>query len=160
SGGPGAARRGRRRDQPRTIARLQPVPGAESPDGRAMNGRRLFGVETEYAVSAVRRDGTMWATPSFNEELLRRARRRLIHLPGTSDCGLFLSNGSRLYVDYGDHPEIGSPECLDPWDAVRYSKAGDRIMVQLADDVQRDHPEIAEILIRKGNVDYSGQLTT
>lgn len=125
-----------------------------------MSSRRLFGVETEYAVAAINRDGTVWPTPRLNEELFRRARRRLTHLQGTGGGGLFLSNGSRLYVDYGDHPEIGSPECMDPWDAVRYSKAGDRILVQLADDVRSDHPEIAEAVIRKGNVDYSGLHTT
>jgi hypothetical protein len=124
-----------------------------------MSGRRLFGVETEYAVAAIGRNGTVWPTPHFNEELLLRARRRLAHLPGM-EGGLFLSNGSRLYVDYGNHPEIGSPECLDPWDAIRYSKAGDRILVQLADDVQRDYPEIAETVIRTGNVDYSGLRST
>jgi proteasome accessory factor A len=63
-------------------------------------------------------------------------------------------------VDYGDHPEIGSPECMDPCDAVRFSKAGDRILAQLADEVQSAHPKIAEAVIRQGNMDYSGQYTT
>jgi proteasome accessory factor A len=120
-----------------------------------MSAHRLFGVETEYAVTAIDRQGQLWAPAVFSSRLLDRARRRFAHLPAT-DTGLFLANGSRLYVDYGDHPEIGSPECLDPWDAVRYARAGDRIMVQLAQDVERAHAELADTIVRTGNVDYSG----
>jgi hypothetical protein len=125
-----------------------------------MSARRMFGVETEYAVTAVDRQGRIWAPRVLSSKLLDRARRRLVHLPALEDQGLYLANGSRLYVDYGDHPEIGSPECLNPWDAVRYARAGDRIMVQLAQDVEGAHAELAETIVRSGNVDYSGSGTS
>jgi hypothetical protein len=124
-----------------------------------MSGRRLFGTETEYAVAGFDRDGLAWPRAALLERLFRGASR-LVHLPATGDAGLFLSNGSRFYLDYGQHPEISGPECLNPWDAVRYSKAGDRIMVRLIDEVQRSEPALAEAVVLKGNVDYSGSHAT
>lgn len=124
-----------------------------------MSARRLFGVETEYAVTAIDRAGSVWAPATFSTKLVDAARRHLVHLRATADAGLFLANGSRLYVDYGDHPEISSPECLNPWDAVRYARAGDRIMAQLAQQVEREHA-LSETIVRTGNVDYSGSAAT
>lgn len=34
---------------------------------------------------------------------------------------------ARLYVDCG-HPELATPEVSNPWDAVRYTIAGKRIL--------------------------------
>jgi len=38
-----------------------------------------------------------------------------------------LANGARLYVDHA-HPEYSAPETVDPMDAARYDKAGERVM--------------------------------
>ena len=47
------------------------------------------------------------------------------------DLGLanvILTNGARLYVDHA-HPEYSSPEVTNPLDAVRWDKAGERVML-------------------------------
>src|SRR6476659_4994330 len=42
-------------------------------------------------------------------------------------ANVILTNGARLYVDHA-HPEYSSPEVTSPRDAVRWDKAGERIM--------------------------------
>ena len=39
----------------------------------------------------------------------------------------FISNGARLYVDVGEHPEYATPECRDLRQLVAYDKAGELI---------------------------------
>ncbi|MCI6585100.1 MAG: proteasome accessory factor PafA2 family protein [Mobiluncus sp.] len=45
----------------------------------------------------------------------------------------FLSNGARLYIDIGAHPEYAGPECLDLEDVVAQDLAGDAIIQDLVD---------------------------
>ncbi|MFN8126931.1 MAG: depupylase/deamidase Dop [Candidatus Nanopelagicales bacterium] len=50
------------------------------------------------------------------------------------DLGLanvILTNGARLYVDHA-HPEYSTPEVTNPFDAVLWDKAGERIMARAA----------------------------
>ena len=50
------------------------------------------------------------------------------------DLGLanvILTNGARLYVDHA-HPEYSSPEITNPFDAVLWDKAGERVMAEAA----------------------------
>ena len=44
-------------------------------------------------------------------------------------ANVILTNGARLYVDHA-HPEYSSPEVTSPRDAVRWDKAGERIMAR------------------------------
>jgi len=125
-----------------------------------VTGRRLFGVETEYAVTAVKGDGTVIPAMELAAAIQRAAERMLPSLPGSCEAGLFLGNGSRLYVDAGAHPEIASPECLDPWDIVRYLRAGDRMLQRLAEDVRSRNSVLKEARLFTGNVDYSGTGST
>lgn len=118
------------------------------------DGRRLFGVETEYAVAAVDTNGVVLPTLELGGALLRAAERTLPSLHGAGESGLYLGNGSRLYVDAGAHPELAGPECLDPWSAVRYLEAGHRLMLRLGDEVRRRNPILADARIFIGNVDY------
>ena len=74
-----------------------------------MNGRRMFGVETEYAVTAIGRSGVPLARDEFVAQLLRQAEVALPSLPAFAFSGRFMQNGSRLYVDTVCHPEISSP---------------------------------------------------
>lgn len=119
--------------------------------------RRLFGVETEYAFAALR--GHTRLPQRYVERLMSRARARLTHLPGSDDAGIFLSNGGRLYVDTGAHPELATPECTDPWEIVRYIKAGDLILERLCEELESSHPSL-RTWISRGNVDYSGTNAT
>jgi proteasome accessory factor A len=120
----------------------------------------LFGVETEYAIAGVSSGGEMDC-----ERILRRimelAKERLIHLPDlNSSMGIFLGNGSRFYADCGNHPELCTPECANPWDAVRYIEAGHRILAGLASSLESASLPGAQILCFRCNVDYSGGQTT
>jgi len=114
-------------------------------------------VETEYAVA-----GSNLAGPMGQEDILRgllnRAHKELVYLPGLySVSGVFLGNGSRFYADCGNHPELCTPECMNPWDVVRYIQAGHRILAGLAASLEKEcTPPLTEILCFRGNVDYSG----
>jgi proteasome accessory factor A len=123
-----------------------------------MNGRRMFGVETEYAVTAFGPDGALLSREECLGRLVRHAAHALPHLRGFGSADFFLQNGARFYVDAGQHPEISSPECLNPWDVVRYAKAGDVLLERLAEGVRVAHQQT--VLVFKGNVDYSGSGAT
>jgi proteasome accessory factor A len=124
-----------------------------------MNGRRMFGTETEYAVIGRDRAGAVVPPQTVAGQLLDHASTRLPNAPAL-DAGIFLQNGSRLYVDAGYHPEYSSPECCNPWDVVRYAKAGDLILQRLCEGVSKANRGLSEVLLFKGNVDYSGAATT
>ncbi len=47
-------------------------------------------------------------------------------------ANVILTNGARLYVDHA-HPEYSAPEVTNPWDAVLWDKAGERIMAEAAE---------------------------
>lgn len=122
--------------------------------------QRLFGVETEYAFTALRRDGSPLDTQVAAQRFINLAKKRFPHLRDMHSHGLFLGNGSRLYVDSGSHPEMSTPECSNPWEVVRYLSAGDRILARLADELAANESEVANVTILKSNVDYSGSLST
>jgi proteasome accessory factor A len=116
-----------------------------------------MGIETEYAVSALYPGQGAYETNELVNRLLGRARMKLTHLPDNGG-GLYLANGARFYIDYGDHPELTTPECTNPWDIVRYILAGERILGGLADDLTRALG--IEVMLFKSNVDYSSRWVT
>jgi proteasome accessory factor A len=117
---------------------------------------RLLGVETEYGFAGPPRYDSR-ERGMYLSWLLDAARRRFRHLPDYGG-GLYLENGSRLYVDCGNHPEVATPECADPWDVVRYILAGERMLVDLLADVER--LDYSSCSLFKCNVSYGGALTT
>ena len=120
----------------------------------------LFGVETEYAIAGATPRGTI-VREEILQGLMERARERFIHLPDLhSPGGVFLENGSRFYIDCGLHPEICTPECANPWDAVRYIQAGHRILAGLAASSESAARPGSEIMVFRSNVDYSGTHST
>lgn len=119
---------------------------------------RLMGIETEYAISALSAWGSGLDRGSLIDTLLRVARRWLVHIPDLSS-GLYLGNGSRFYVDYGNHPELGTPECSNPWDVVRYIIAGERLLADLVHKMKLELPD-SQVMLFKSNVDYGGTWVT
>ncbi len=120
----------------------------------------LFGIETEYAIAGLSASGTA-DTESILFDLMERARQQLIQLPDLHPTrGIFLKNGSRFYADCGLHPEVCTPECTNPWDAVRYIQAGHRILARLASSVEAESMPGTEIMAFRCNVDYSGSHST
>jgi len=121
--------------------------------------RRLFGIETEYAVFGVANDGSRLRPHVVADHLLERAVDRLVHLPGVR-YDLFLENGARFYVDEGSHPEMCTPECEDPKDVVRFTQACELILAGLAAPAIEDAGKTYDVYVHAGNVDYSGSRTT
>ncbi|MEW6207439.1 MAG: proteasome accessory factor PafA2 family protein [Acidobacteriota bacterium] len=118
---------------------------------------RLMGVETEYAVSGVALDYFEFDPEDFVYRIIELTASRHRTLPDMGE-GVFLENSSRLYVDYGLHPELSTPECDDPRDLVRYILAGERMLVDAVDQAGRE--KRIEPMIFKSNVDYSGSRST
>jgi proteasome accessory factor A len=73
------------------------------------------------------------------------------------DSGLanaVLTSGARLYVDHA-HPEYATPEVTSPLDAVRWDKAGERVMATAA-EAASTAPGGSRILLYKNNTDNKG----
>lgn len=111
---------------------------------------RIFGIETEYGVSVTGADRAVDAgqvAMTMFQPVVSRAR----------STNTYLTNGSRLYVDVGSHPEYATAEALDPKDALLQDLAGERIMGRLATDAQArlraSHGVHASIHVFKNNVD-------
>jgi proteasome accessory factor A len=66
-----------------------------------------------------------------------------------------LTNGARYYVDHA-HPEFSTPECADALEAVRYDKAGERILARSMDAAARALPLGQGIVVYKNNSDRKG----
>jgi hypothetical protein len=120
---------------------------------------RLLGVETEYAISGLQ--GLEAADHrTIIHHLLDLAHTTLRNLQDESPSGLFLENAARLYLDSGMHMEYSTPECANPWDAVRYVEAGNRTLLNLIQKMTDERtPEVVTSCYRV-NVDYSGSGAT
>lgn len=122
--------------------------------------KMVMGGETEYAISAKDARGGIVEQGFLLDSLLEHATRSLGYT-SQSRRGRFLSNGGLLYLDAGLHMEWATPECTSPFDVVRYLKAGDRILYDVAVSFKdRWHtPRLSEIFCSRTNVDYvSGTL--
>ena len=116
----------------------------------------LMGIETEYGFSALRSDGRPAADAAV--ELFQAVRDRWPHLRD-GGSGIFLSNAARFYLDQGK-PEFCTPECADPWEVVRYVRAGEHVLESAAATLIGPEAGIADIVLQRCNVDYSGSQTT
>ena len=121
---------------------------------------RLFGLETEYAFAVLGPGDRARMRSAAMERFMNLARARLVHLPGIHEGDLFLANGSRLYVDHGMHPELCTPECPNPWDLVRYVKAGERLLESVADELVRTDDSVSEVVLARNNIGYTGKHVT
>ena len=75
---------------------------------------RLFGLETEYAFSALDPQGKSVDRSASISRILGLARKRLAHLPRMSSSGIFLENGARFYVDCGQ-PALTDADLVEEW---------------------------------------------
>jgi len=113
-----------------------------------------MGIETEYALAEPlsRTEALMW--------LMRLGHEHFTCLRGPALADMFLGNGSRIYLDCGEHPEVATPECTNPVDVVRYVAAGERHLERLCDLYRRHHATQPPLGVYKSNIDYSGAGTT
>ncbi len=120
----------------------------------------LFGLETEYAFSALDPIGESLDRMEVLNTVFRLARERVPSLPAGRGHGLFLGNGMRAYVDAGCHVEVCTGECTTPGEVVRYVEAGDRILTKLAAAAVADDPSLGRVILSRSNVDYGGSGAT
>ena len=159
-----------------------------------MSVRRVMGTETEYAVSqpgvahyqpvrlsfdvvgAAADNATRHIRWDYRQEdpvndargtRLDRAAARpemLTDSPQLNITNVIAPNGGRVYVDHA-HPEYSAPETTDPFEALAYDHAGDRIMLAAARAASRaasarPDPETGEtgrpIVLHRNNVDGKG----
>lgn len=115
--------------------------------------RRIFGLETEYGVTfAATGERTLSA-----DEVARQMFRRVVAWGRSSN--VFLTNGSRLYLDVGSHPEYATAECDSVRQLVTYDRGGDRIVEQLVLEAQEhlDAEGVAgRVHLFKNNSDSAG----
>ena len=111
---------------------------------------RLFGLEAELALSATRASTTL-PTRTLVGTFDQIARRTLAHLPNGNR--MYLANGGLLYIDCGLHPEVATPECTTPWEAVCHLRAGERLVGRLA-GLARIELGADSVLVSRSNVDY------
>ena len=115
--------------------------------------RRIFGIETEYGVTCTF-NGQRRLSP---DEVARYLFRRVVAWGRSSN--VFLTNGSRLYLDVGSHPEYATAECDGIPQLVTHDRAGERILEGLGVDAERRLREegvVGDIYLFKNNTDSAG----
>lgn len=148
-----------------------------------MSVRRVMGTETEYAVSQRGVDRYNPVQLSF-DVVAAAANPRVSHIrwdyrgedptndarghrlpraaapadmltdePQLRIVNVIAPNGGRVYVDHA-HPEYSAPETVDPFDAVRYDRAGDMIMATAARRASERAGAMIEL--HRNNVDGKG----
>jgi proteasome accessory factor A len=115
--------------------------------------RRIFGIETEYGVTCTF-NGQRRLSP---DEVARYLFRRVVAWGRSSN--VFLTNGSRLYLDVGSHPEYATAECDSIPQLVTHDRAGERVLEGLVNDAERRLREEGihgDIYLFKNNTDSAG----
>ena len=92
--------------------------------------KRIFGIETEFGISYSSPD----SRPLSPEEVARYLFRKVVSWGRSSN--VFLTNGSRLYLDVGSHPEYATAECDDVAQLIAHDRAGELILDDLVDEAQ------------------------
>lgn len=115
--------------------------------------RRIFGIETEYGVTCTF-NGQRRLSP---DEVARYLFRRVVAWGRSSN--VFLTNGSRLYLDVGSHPEYATAECDSVPQLVAHDRAGERILEGLVVDAEarlKEEGIFGDIYLFKNNTDSAG----
>lgn len=115
--------------------------------------RRIMGLETEF--------GLHFDAPHARAVTPEEVAGHLFHsvVEWGRSSNVFLTNGSRLYIDVGAHPEYATAECDSLSDIVAYDKAGERIVHDL---VAKGEARLASaglegsIYLYKNNTDSAG----
>jgi Pup amidohydrolase len=144
--------------------------GTETEFGISVVGRPDFNpvLASSLVVNAYAGDGRHRTRWDYEEENPLRDARGFTQKGSPEpapdeDVGLantILTNGARFYVDHA-HPEYSSPECSNPYDAVVWDKAGERILERAAAKAAGnlptgDHGEPGRLVITKNNTDGKG----
>ena len=115
--------------------------------------RRIFGIETEYGVTCTF-NGQRRLSP---DEVARYLFRRVVAWGRSSN--VFLTNGSRLYLDVGSHPEYATAECDSVPQLIAHDRAGERILEGLVAEAQvrlQEDGIRGDVYLFKNNTDSAG----
>jgi proteasome accessory factor A len=128
--------------------------GSERKSAHLHDFARIFGIETEYGLSVTqtaRRVDPSRAAMVMFEPVVRRQRA----------TNTYLTNGSRLYLDVGSHPEYATSEARTPAAALAQDAAGEAVMKRLAASAQKElssrlgEPNL-RLHVYKNNLDAAG----
>lgn len=115
--------------------------------------RRIFGIETEYGITCVLR-GQRRLSP---DEVARYLFRGVVQWGRSSN--VFLTNGGRLYLDVGSHPEFATPECDSFVESCLYDRAGELLLHRMTQDAEerlREEGIRGSVHLFKNNTDSAG----
>ncbi len=116
--------------------------------------RRVFGIETEYGLTAASPSGR---APMDADHAARQLFEPLLHQGRSSN--LFLRNGGRLYLDVGAHPEYATAECDRLEDLLEQDRAGASMLADLAvqaDDALAELGSDLHLHLFRNNLDSHG----
>lgn len=117
-------------------------------------GGSVAGTEWDYGEESPLTDARGWQLPRSAAHPTQLTDRALTDNDGQPVhllLNVLLPNGARFYVDHA-HPEYSSPETTNPWDAMIWDQAGDRIAQAAADQIALAEGA-PEVLVYKNNTD-------
>jgi|CXWL01.1.fsa_nt_gi hypothetical protein len=112
----------------------------------------LMGAEVEYSMPSVQPHRGVRFRP-FHNLLLDAMRAEHAWLPDIrSPHGIYIDNGSRYYLDAGNHNEFSSPELSTPRQIAVYDRANEQT---LRSAKAKMHADGIDICITKHNINFS-----
>ncbi|MBD7994141.1 Pup--protein ligase [Arthrobacter sp. Sa2CUA1] len=115
--------------------------------------RRIYGIETEFGIAYSGPD----SRPLSPEEVARYLFRKVVSWGRSSN--VFLTNGSRLYLDVGSHPEYATAECDDLAQLIAHDRAGELILEDLVEEAEerlKAEGFNGSVYLFKNNTDSAG----
>ena len=113
----------------------------------------LMGAEVEYSMSCPAAQ-TRGRRKGLYVQLLEAVKAEHQWLPDLrSSKGVYIDNGSRYYLDSGNHNELSSPELQTPREIAVYDRAGEVILRRAKQRVKQIKQ--IDICITKNNVNFS-----
>lgn len=115
--------------------------------------RRIVGLETEYGLVYE----PTGSRPRTVEEVARRLFAPVVEWGRSTN--VFLTNGSRLYLDVGSHPEVATAECARPLDLLAHDRAGAMMLARLlttAEESFEAEGQPSRLHLLRNNVDSAG----
>ena len=115
--------------------------------------RRVLGLETEF--------GLHFDAPQARAVTPEEVAGHLFHsvVEWGRSSNVFLTNGSRLYIDVGAHPEYATAECDSVTQLIEHDKAGERLVHDLVEQGERRLASAGlegTIYLYKNNTDSAG----
>jgi proteasome accessory factor A len=113
---------------------------------------RLFGAETEYAISHLAESENPGDRSLVVRTLMECAAKAVPNVLAYDGRGIFFANGGRLYIDLTDHPEYATAECTSPVELLAKLQESDNILAMLSEQLAARHG--GDVFVTKTNVDY------